>query len=160
MEDLFKFFIKLIVTVAVIFVLLKFVFGLFRVSGNSMFPNMKDGDLAITYRLDSYNINDIVAYKGSDDSTHFGRIVANSEDQIEIREQQILLNGAYVTSDIMYETEPASGSSMTYPYDVPADSLFVLNDYRSDTNDSRVIGAVTKDQLEGKVVFLLRRRSF
>lgn len=160
MSDLLKFFLKLAVTIAVVFILLKFVFGLFRVSGNSMYPNMKDGDLAITYRLDQYNIDDIVAYKSDDGQTHFGRIVANSGDKIEIREQQLILNGAYVTSEIMYETDPADSPSVTYPYDVPDDGLFVLNDYRSDTNDSRVFGAVTKDQLEGKVIFLLRRRGF
>lgn len=40
------------------------------------------------------------------------------------------------------------------------DEYFVLNDYRSNDKDSRTYGVVKKCDMKGKLLFLLRRRSF
>lgn len=159
MSDLLKFLLKLGITVGVIAVLLIFVFRLHRVSGSSMFPSFKDGDLVITYRLDKYYTNDVVVYRGTDGKDYVGRIVANSGDTIDIQDGQLVLNGAIVSSDIMYETT-AVDSGVALPYQVSETGKFIMNDYRLDTEDSRTYGEVSNDNLEGKVVFILRRRNF
>lgn len=159
MSDLLKFFLKLGITIGVIFLLLTFVFGLHRVSGNNMYPAFKDGDLVITYRLDDYNTGDVVLYTGEDGESHLGRIVANSGDSIDIQDGQIVLNGAVVSSDILYETTAAE-SGITLPYQVSESGVFVMNDHRTDIDDSRTFGEVSIDNLDGKVIFILRRRNF
>ena len=49
---LFRFIQKTIVLVLSLFVLLTFVFQIFRMTGNNMSPYVRDGDLCIFYRLD------------------------------------------------------------------------------------------------------------
>jgi signal peptidase I len=45
-----------------------------------------------------------------------------------------------------------------YPYTVPEDSYFVLCDFRTSSDDSRSYGAVPKEDLDGKIITILRRR--
>ena len=47
---------------------------------------------------------------------------------------------------------------MTFPYTVPEGTVFVLNDYRDDIQDSRVYGSIPMKQTRGKIVLVLRRR--
>ena len=49
-------------------------------------------------------------------------------------------------------------SSLSYPYQVPENSVFVLGDYRTRSTDSRLYEAISLDQVEGKVITILRRR--
>jgi signal peptidase I len=59
--------------------------------------------------------------------------------------------------EIFYPTEPQEGD-VTYPYTVDEGSYFVLCDYRTISFDSRTYGAISKKDLDGKVITLLRRR--
>jgi hypothetical protein len=38
--------------------------------------------------------------------------------------------------------------------------MFVLNDLRDNTGDSRIYGAIPRSETEGSLVLLLRRRSW
>ncbi|WP_405356588.1 hypothetical protein [Ruminococcus sp.] len=38
--------------------------------------------------------------------------------------------------------------------------MFILNDFRDDTSDSRMYGAVSMKDVKGPVLLMLRRRSF
>ena len=78
-------------------------------------------------------------------------------DVIDIDGESLVVNGKGVYENAVYPTT-AEGAKITFPYTVPEDSVFVLNDYRSDINDSRTYGAISKSDIEGKVVFILRRR--
>ena len=40
------------------------------------------------------------------------------------------------------------------------DEYFILNDFRNDTADSREYGPVKKENVKGKLLYLLRRRGF
>ena len=57
----------------------------------------------------------------------------------------------------MYPTTP-DGAMISFPYEVPENCVFVLNDFRSDTSDSRVFGGVRQDDLKGRIIFIMRRR--
>ena len=59
-------------------------------------------------------------------------------------------------SEIIFPTFP--GETLTYPYRVAGDSVFVLGDYRTQTEDSRNFGSIPLDDVEGKVITYLRRR--
>lgn len=48
----------------------------------------------------------------------------------------------------------------TDPYTVEEGRAFVLNDYREDTDDSRSFGAVSLNDIEGPLIFSMRRRGF
>ena len=64
-----------------------FVLGVHIQQGNRMYPFIMDGDLLITYKLDSYRVGDAVVYRNPDTGeTAVSRIVAIGENTIEITE--------------------------------------------------------------------------
>lgn len=75
----------------------------------------------------------------------------------EIKDDYVTVNGYGILENAVYPTTN-QGSSITYPYTVPEDCVFVLNDFRSEVSDSRNYGGIPMDDTKGKVVFLIRRR--
>ena len=152
--------IKLAVIAAAVFALLTFVIGLTIHYGNNMFPAIKDGDLVIAYRLQDPYLNAAVLYK-RDGATCTGRVVGMPGDVIDItQEGAITVNGIAPAEEIFYATTPAESGGIQYPYTVPEGSVFILNDFRADTNDSRSFGAVDKGDVMGPVLLTIRRRGF
>ena len=145
--------IKITATVIAVTILLTFVVGVHVNHSVSMAPAMRDGDLVITNRLGSLYADSVVWYNGK-----FGRIVGVPGDTIYIDENKFTVNGNVLQEIIYYETLPGEG--ITYPYTVPENSYFILNDFRDDTQDSRTYGAIPKSEIEGTVCLELRRRGF
>ena len=151
-----SFFIKIAVTALVIFLLLTFVVGLYVNHSNSSYPMLKDGDLCLTYRLATLVKGDEIAYE-KEGTIRFGRIVGTAGDVVDINDGSITVNGYGVFEDAVYPTT-AEGAKITFPYKVPEEAVFVLNDYRSDPTDSRAYGAIPLSETKGKVILVLRRR--
>lgn len=151
----------LIVRVAVLalagWLLFTQVFLITQTSGQSMFPSLKDGDLAIVYRLqEDYAREDVVAYT-HEGVRYFGRIIARETDVVTLDESgTLLVNGTRQSGEIMYPTYAKEG--IEYPYRVPNGCIFVLGDYRTQTSDSRDFGPIPMENVEGKVITILRRR--
>jgi len=92
---------------------------------------------------------DIVAYLSPEkDSIEIKRLIGLPGDIVEIR------NGyTYVNGQPLYE--PYAQIPVTYtfkPIVVSEDELFVLNDNRTEEDDSRSDGNVSFDKLEGKAL--------
>ena len=138
-------------------VLFSYVFLITQVSGNDMFPAVKDGDLIIGFRLQQeYAKNDVVVYT-ADGEPHIGRITARATDVVTLDESgTLLVNGTAQSGEIMYPTYAKEG--MEYPYKVPEGHVFVLGDYRTQTEDSRDFGPIPMENVQGKVITILRRR--
>jgi len=133
------------------------VFMLMRNTGIDMFPSIKDGDLILAYRLEkNYEKEDVVIYI-VDEKPIVGRIVACENDVVIIDESgNLLVNGTTQSGEILYPTYAKEG--IPYPYQVPEGTVFILGDYRTQVKDSRDFGPVAIDDIEGKVLSLLRRR--
>ncbi len=128
------------------------------IKGNNMFPSVKDGDLCFIYRLGSFYTNDVVVYK-SKDTIRIGRIAAISGQEVDFpSEGGYTVNGWQPSEQITYQTYQAKNSKVEYPFTVPDGKCFILNDFRSDTGDSREFGCVEEADIIGKVVFMVRRR--
>ena len=151
-----EFFIKIGLTAAVIWALCTFVIGIYVIHSNSDYPMLKDGDLCFIYRFAELHNGDLVAYTVGD-KLYFGRIVAADGDSIGTDGENLTVNGYGIFENTVYPTT-ADGISVQLPYTVPSDSMFILNDYRSDINDSRSFGAIPKADIKGTVVFIMRRR--
>lgn len=149
--------IKLGVTAAVLLILFVFIIGIFVCHDNSSYPMIKDGDLCLTSRLSPLKQGDEIAYKSSDGSIRFGRVVALEGDSIEIDDGSITVNGYGVYENAVYPTT-AEGASISFPYTVPEGCVFILNDYRSDISDSRTLGAIPVSSTKGKIFIVMRRR--
>ena len=153
---------SLVLRVAVLavlaWVLFTQVFVLTQASGNSMFPAIKDGDLLIGYRQQGiYAKNDVVLYRAGG-KLRVGRILARENDLVNLDTSgTLVVNGSAQSGEILYPTY--AKDALEYPYTVPEGSVFILGDYRTQSEDSRDFGAVPLTELEAKVITLLRRRS-
>lgn len=158
---LFRFIRKTVVLVLIIVFLLTVVFKIFRMTGNSMSPYVRDGDLCIFYRLDKIYLNDVVLYEDENGKERVGRVVASGGQKVEFAQE-----GGYQVDDYQpteenpYETYRAENGNVKYPLQLKTDEYFMLNDFRKITTDSRELGGIKKSQIKGKLLFLMRRRSF
>ena len=154
-------YLSLLVRIIVLFILgyLIFtqVFILSRTKGNEMFPAVKDGDLIIGFRLQQYyEKNDVVSYRINGERK-VGRFIARGNDIVTMDDTGTLrINGTIQSGEIMYPTYAKEG--IEYPYEVPENHVFILGDYRTQTIDSRDFGSIPMDDVEGKVITILRRR--
>jgi len=156
-EETINLFLRIIFIVVIGYLIFSQVFLLARVKGNEMFPALKDGDLIVGFRLQKdYIKNDVVTYMVNG-QRKVGRYVAQEGDVLNMDDSGSLrINGTVQSGEIMYPTFAKEG--IEYPYQVPDDHIFILGDYRTQTIDSRDFGPIPMDDVEGKVITILRRR--
>ena len=154
---LIKLLIKLAVIALVGWILFGKIFLVTQVSGNDMFPAIKDGDLLLAYRIQKdYKQDDSVVYC-QDGELRVGRILAFENDVATIDDSgELLVNGTLQSEEILYPTYAKDG--ITYPYTVPEGEVFILCDFRTEGTDSRDFGSVSLKEVKGLVITLMRRR--
>lgn len=154
-----KLLIKIAVLTIIVVIVLTWILGLHRMTGNNMFPFVKDGDLCIAYKLDDYTTGDVVLYRNDEGKMKLGRIVAVGGQSVDFpKDGGYTVDGYQPSEEITYQTFGADG--VKYPIDVGEDEAFIMNDFRSDTDDSRQFGCVKKSDIDGKLLLLIRRRGF
>lgn len=152
---------KIAVIAGVFAVVLTLVVNLHRMVGNRMFPSVRDGDLGIFYRLTDCHANDVVLYTDKTGQVTAGRIIAVGGQTVEFfKDGGYEVDGAATYDEIPYKTYMSKKHSISYPVTLKKDEYFILNDFRSDTADSREYGPVKKENVKGKLLYLLRRRGF
>ena len=152
--------VKIAVTAALVWAVFAFVLGLSVHYGNNMYPAVHDGDLLISFRLQKPFINAVVLYR-MDGKTAVGRVIALEGSVVDIAENgSLTVNGVAPAEEVYYATYQADGSPISFPYTVEPGKVFILNDFRQDTNDSRVFGAVDRKDLKGPLLLTMRRRGF
>jgi len=150
-------FVQLVVIWLVVWALFTQVFMLTQAKGQGMFPAVKDGDLVLAYRLQGDYVKDDVVVYTVNGETRVGRIAARWGDVVTLDDTgTLLVNGTAQSGEIMYPTY--AKDALTYPYVVPDDSVFILGDYRTQSEDSRDFGPVPMSDVQGKVITILRRR--
>lgn len=153
--------LKLAVIAAVVWATLTFVLCIHIHHGNNMHPVLKDGDLIVTLRLQQPVINSVVLYENGDGKLCAGRVIALGGSEVTVSENGALsVNGYTPNEEVFYPTCPAPGDPIQYPYKVEAGKVFILNDFRTDTLDSRSFGAVDLKDVKGSALMTLRRRGF
>ena len=88
------------------------------------------------------------------------RVVAVPGDTVEVTDNhRLIINGnAMIESGIYYQTDAYAGYT-EYPVRLGADEYFVMADFRSGGADSRYFGPVTKDEIQGTVITVIRRNN-
>ena len=156
--------IRILVLGLAVWLILTYGFLITQCSGQEMYPSIKDGDLCIIFRREAFRLmkqeyaaGDIVAYQ-AEGKRHFGRVVAIGGDTVQIDDTgSILVNGVTEGEDILYPTYVRGDDLVTLNI-VQKNTLFVLGDYRTNTQDPRDFGPIPLDSVEGKVISILRRR--
>ncbi|CAG0943151.1 signal peptidase I [Candidatus Brocadiaceae bacterium] len=162
------------VTLAIIFSIIIFsIVTPSEVEGSSMEPNFHNGERVYTNRLPqwfsdgdvgralnlSYNRGDVIVfYKPGMGGSLIKRIIGIPGDKIELLNGQFYVNGKrlleeYLASDLY--TKSGTFLSEGEVVQVPENSYFVAGDNRAVSNDSRFIGFIDKEWMQGKVIFRL-----
>lgn len=153
---LIELLVKIGIVGLVLWILLEFVIMISVCHDNTAYPMIKDGDLCLTYRLAELHQGDEITYI-RDDKVCLGRVVAFGGDTVDIKNDSVSVNGLNIAENVVYSTS-SQGSAIEFPYKIPEDCVFVLNDYRSDFTDSRTYGGIPLSDVKGVVVFIMRRR--
>ncbi|MBQ8133776.1 MAG: signal peptidase I [Clostridia bacterium] len=151
-----SFFIKISITALILWLVFTFIAGIFICHNNSAYPTIRDGEFCLTYRLAELQQGTMIVYQQNGE-TKFGRVIAFGGDKVEILNDFILVNDYGISENVVYPTSP-EGSAISYPYYVPDNCVFVMNDYRSDISDSRTYGGIPLEDVQGAVVFTMRMR--
>lgn len=152
-RELRRFLTECIVAAAVVYLVFHYVAGLAFVSGSSMEPSLKDGELVFFYRLDSeYQTGDIVVIHREENMEYIKRIAAEPGDVVELTENgEVLVNGRPEEGFPDGGWTAPSGDAVSYPCTVPENCYFVLGDNREKSKDSRSFGVVAEDEIIGRV---------
>lgn len=153
-----KMFINTISALIIIFaistLIATFITPLLEVSETTMKPSINNGDYVVAVKTQNLKRGDIVAfYHGN--KILIKRVIALEGDWINIDEKgNVYLNNKQLKED--YILNKSSGDYTTdFPYQVPNNKYFVLNDERDIVIDSRNkdIDSIDKNTIIGKVVF-------
>ncbi len=142
----------LIVVSAVAALIATLVLPVLQISGTSMEPTLKDGDIVLLVKTKEMKSGDLCAFYYSN-KILLKRVIATPGDYIWIESDgTVFLNGEKL--DEPYISEKALGEcDIEFPYQIPENSYFVMGDKRETSIDSRssVIGCITEDQIVGKI---------
>lgn len=148
--------IRFIVFIVVFFVVFRFVIGFSIVRGESMEPQLSDGNLVLYFRMvGEYRPGDVVSLRVPSGDYYVKRVVALGGDEVDLRDGRVYVNGEPLEDGwAMGETFERS-ISVAYPYRVRQGNVFVLGDNRPMSLDSRSFGEVNRRQIKGKILLRL-----
>jgi signal peptidase I len=148
----------LIVSIVISAFIIVFLYQPVRVEGTSMLPMLEDQDRLfinkIAYRVGEIHQGDVVVfeYPRDHEKSYIKRVIALPGDDIRIDHGRVYVNGARLREPYV----PARFSDdRSLPETVlPPNQYFVMGDHRSISSDSRDFGAVDRDLIYGKAVFV------
>lgn len=144
---------RVLVVVAIIYILFGVIFGIAVVQGGSMEPALYDGGFVLYVRhVSQYSRGDMVIVDvGGEPAVK--RVVALPGETVEI-DGGVRINGAAVQEEKIWE-ETVAKAGCEYPLILGDTKYFVLGDHRSNSIDSRNYGPVERSALCGKVLCII-----
>lgn len=131
-------------------------FPVLQVTGDSMEPGLREGNLILTRKTDHLKTGDICGFYYNNELL-LKRVIGVPGDMVDIdAEGNVSVNGQILNEP--YVLQKALGKSdVSFPLLVPEDCYFVMGDNREVSIDSRssIIGCVNQEQIEGKVILKL-----
>lgn len=148
----------IVITLVVTYGVLYFV-QISRVYGTSMLPTYHEGNIVLVdkvfYKMSEPKRNDIVVVDYVDENQEetfiIKRVIGIGGDHIEIKDNELYLNGELVNEDYINGVMTNSEDMVV---DVPEDKVFVMGDNRNNSLDSRKLGYFDfEEDVIGKVFF-------
>jgi signal peptidase I len=151
--------LKVLVICGVAALVFTFLYGFHRNADPDMAPSVREGDLAVFYRLDrDYKAGDLLllTFEGE---MQVRRVVATAGDTVDVTEEGLVVNGAIQQEPDIYEATGRYAEGAALPVTLAEGEVYVLGDARANATDSRVYGPVRIKDTLGTVIAILRRRS-
>jgi signal peptidase I len=158
--------VETLLLAALIFFLVRLVVLNFRVDGESMLPNLDDGQMLLVnrnayefieingdrfYPFDPPERGDVVVFNPptNSDKPYIKRIIGLPGEEVTFADGRVYVNGELLDEDYI-DDRTRCGPRDQCDVIVPEDSVFVLGDHRSNSSDSRVFGPVPVENVVGK----------
>ena len=156
LSSIIEWVICIIVAVILTYLIKTFLFDIIRVSGTSMVPTLNDKDIVGVEKLSLYknkfDYNDIVIFDSGNEKhqVYIKRVIGLPGDTVEIKD-----GGVYVNGEHLNETYLDPNAITTGDLSVTLDNshIFVLGDNREVSEDSRQLGPIAIESIQGHAVF-------
>ena len=130
---------------------------MFIIEGNAMLPTYQNGSLVL---LDSSNEElartDVVVFSIQEPKYfRVGRVIGLPGERVEVIGEDIHINGKPLDESAYWSAE-----AVTYMDGfvlLKENEYFILGDNRSNSGDSRMIGPIKKEQITGKIFYILSK---
>ena len=157
LQEVLSFLAYAALVFGITFLIITFVGQRTKVSGNSMYATLENGDNLILEKL-SYRFLDperfdivVFRYTHKKNTFYIKRVIGLPGETVQIVDSKIYINGEILEENYGYEPiQDAKRASQ--PITLGEDEYFVLGDNRNDSSDSRdpAVGNVTRSQIIGK----------
>src|ERR671916_445100 len=152
--------VETLLLAALIFFLVRLVVLNFRVDGESMLPNLDDGQMLLVNR-NAYQYVDIGGNRyypfdppDGSDKPYIKRIIGLPGEEVTFGDGNVFVDGELLPEDYIQDRTRCGARSENCDVVVPEGYVYVLGDHRSNSSDSRVFGPVPVENIVGKAWFL------
>ena len=164
-KNLQRFLIYLAVFLVILWVMFFKIIGITHMPSEDMEPRIDAGDLVLFYRLARKpQFQDVIVFEKVVDGKKtlmVGRVMAVPGDTVEISAgNSVIVNGNVLVEPKIYSMTPKREDKVTYPLTLGEKQYFILVDNRLQGMDSRYFGPVTKDEILGTIITIIRRIKF
>lgn len=144
--------IPYLIIVLVVLIIRTFIVTPIVVNGESMVPTLSGGEVMILKKYDkNYNRFDVVVVnKSVEGDSLIKRIIGLPGETIRYKKEKLYIN------DKIVKDKYANGTTGNFQeITLKDDEYFLMGDNRDISLDSRILGPIHKNQIEGKTSFIL-----
>ena len=150
--------IEYVVIIIAVLLFRRFMFSPIRVTGLSMVPTLKDGDIMILnkigYSIKGLNRFDIVVIN-NDNEKIIKRVIGLPGEHVEYKDDKLYINHELVDEPYDRKEMEDFVLEMLSESKIPDNKYLVLGDNRPISKDSRIIGLIDKKDIEGYTSIIL-----
>lgn len=147
--------LSILVVVAAISVLVATLWmPVLKIYGSSMDPTLENGQIVVSIKTKKLKSGDVVAF-WQGNKLLVKRVIASPSQKVDIDVNGKVFVDGKAISETYLDSESLGNTDIDFPHQVEESRWFCMGDNRESSIDSRsaVIGDVSKEQIEGKVLF-------
>lgn len=147
--------LSILVVVAAISVLVATLWmPVLKIYGSSMDPTLENGQIVVSIKTKKLKSGDVVAF-WQGNKLLVKRVIACPGQKVDIDVNGKVFVDGKAISESYLDSESLGNTDIDFPHQVEESRWFCMGDNRESSIDSRsaVIGDISKEQIEGKVLF-------
>ncbi len=154
LNHLCKTFSVLVVVAAISVLVATLWMPVLKVYGSSMNPTLENGQIVVSIKTKTLKSGDVVAF-WQGNKLLVKRVIAGPGQYIDIDVNGKVSVDGKAISETYLDSESLGNTDIDFPHQVEESRWFCMGDNRDSSIDSRsaAIGDISKEQVEGKVLF-------